>query len=510
MNSNQKAAGHVGVGAHNSELSMQNSKLCERGIIVLLVLFLPLLLVSNPRIAATDEAQYYVYLTSLRFDGDLNFADDYQRLVEINPNAGIENLLTRERIRPQTRLYGNIAPIGSAILWSPFFLLADLFVHGVNLFGAHIPADGFSKPYIRAVCYGSALYGLLGLLVCYRLARRYTAQFASSLATITIWLATPLVFYMFVQMAFAHANGFFLVALFLYVWQATRPANNHQRPRTTWAWAALGIIGGMMTITREQLGLFLLLPAIEAFGAYWRILRHKPSLRTVGNMFVKHVLFLALFGAALVPQLVTYQILNGSPRPASEVGGKFNLCSPHMIDTLIDYNPAPSAWCHVSNDFTASFPPFAHGAFVWSPVLPLALLGLVLLWRRDRLLGAGLLVAFLAQTYVNGAFGTTWHLSSSFGFRRLIECTPVLIIGLALLLEWAATHVDRRLLALVAIGLVVWNFGLIANWTVLHIELRKGLAWPALWRWQIEVPYRLAGSIGDLLFHRCTLMKNGC
>ena len=132
-------------------------------MIILLVLFLPLLLLSNPRIAATDEAQYYVYLTSLRFDGDLNFANDYRRLAELNPRAGIENLLSESRIRPSTGLYGNIAPVGSAILWTPFFLLADLFVRIANLFGAGIPADGFSRPYMLAVCYGSAIYGFLGL-----------------------------------------------------------------------------------------------------------------------------------------------------------------------------------------------------------------------------------------------------------------------------------------------------------------------------------------------------------
>lgn len=508
----------------------------ERGMLLLVAVFALLLPLANPRIAATDEVQYYVYLRSLRFDGDLDFANDYRRFAAINPRAGIEgSLLQPNRIRPATGRYGNIAPIGAAIMWAPFFLLADGLVHLANVFGAGIAADGFSPPYLYAVCYASALYGLLGLLLSYRLARRYASQFATSLASLALWLATPLVFYMFVQMAFAHATGFFLVALFLTVWQATRAddrgattderigrpaARSADRARSWRAWAALGFVGGLMTMTREQLGLFLLVPAIEALVAYrrvwaraggWAAAGGQAAIASLAALAGRHALFLAVFLITLTPQLVVYQVLNGSPRPAGEVSGKLNLCSPHLIDTLIDYDPRPSAWCGVQNDLSANFAPFAHGAFVWSPVLVPALAGLALLWRRDRLAAAVLGLAFAAQTYINGAFGTTWHLSGAFGFRRLIECTPIFVIGLALVLDWAARRVDRRMLVVPVALLVAWNAGLALNWAIFHPELRKGLIWPELWRWQLEAPVRLAARAGDLLFNRCRFIENsGC
>src|SRR5919108_2044779 len=195
----------------------------ERGLLALVVLFALLIPFSTPRIYATDEVQHYVYLRSLWFDGDFDFANDYRRFAELNPRSGIDrSLLQPDRIRQATGLYGDIAPIGSAIMWAPSFLLADGVVRLANAFGARIPADGFSAPYIYAVCYASALYGLLGLLLSYRLARRHATPFATALASATIWLATPLVFYMFVLMPWAHATGFFLVALFLTIWQETR------------------------------------------------------------------------------------------------------------------------------------------------------------------------------------------------------------------------------------------------------------------------------------------------
>jgi hypothetical protein len=180
-----------------------------------------------------------------------------------------------------------------------------------------------------------------------------------------------------------------------------------------------------------------------------------------------------------------------------------------MIDTLIDYDPAPSAWCNVQGDPTANFPAFAHGAFVWSPILVPALLGLALLWRRDRLLTAALALGFLAQTYINGVIWPTWHLAGAFGFRRLIECTPIFVLGLAALLERLPARAARWPPLLVAIFLVYWNIGLIAQWTIVRQDIRKGLIWDGMLHTQfVEVPSRVSSMLDQLLFHRCQMAKN--
>ncbi|MCS6842465.1 MAG: glycosyltransferase family 39 protein [Roseiflexus sp.] len=513
----------------------------DRGLAILVALFALLLPLATPRVYATDEVQYYVYLRSLRFDGDLDFANDYRRFAELNPRSGIEgSLLQPNRIRPATGLYGNIAPVGAAIMWAPFFLLADVLVHLANLFGARIPADGFSAPYIYAVCYASALYGLLGVLLSYRLARRFASDFAATLASATIWLASPLVFYMYIQMPFAHATGLFLTALFLTIWYETREwgrdGTTTGQERGWRAWLALGLVGGLMTMTREQLGLFLIAPAIEALWRYGCFLRTgigsglgrsgtggasldrsgtggseaRPCYRSLGRLALRHALFVAAFVVAITPQLFVYQVLNGAPRPAAEVSGKLNWCSPHFIDTLIDFNPAPDFWCPGASDFTATFPPFSRGALIWSPALALGLAGLVLLWRHDRLLTVALTAAFLAQTWINGAFGTTWHLTGAFGFRRLIECTPIFVVGLALLNDNLISRIGRLSVLVPAVALIGWNFGLVLNATVFNAEtnLRRGLTWPDVWRWQMEAPLRALRLIGDLLFRRCRFFEN--
>jgi hypothetical protein len=493
---------------------------------VLLAIFLALAPVSNPRVYAVDEVGYFVYLRSLRFDGDLNFENEYRELDARNPRAGIAAALLKEgpikdggRRSDVTGLYGNVAPIGSALLWSPFYLLADALVRAANALGAAIPADGYSWPYVWAVCYAAALYGLLGLMLCHSLALRFVRPFAATLATAAVWLASPLVFYMVVQMPWSHTAGLFAVSAFLSLWHATRGR------RTALHWLALGALGGLMFMVREQLVLFMLVPGIEALADYWRLIRPQTADRrpqtaaareastvggaqwpAVGSLLLRHCLFLLAFAVAILPQLATYQILNGRPLPHSEVSGKFRdtWYSPCFFHTLVDPGPC----------LNSPGPAFSHGALLWSPVLALALLGLPLLWRRDRLLFVALLAALAAQLYVNGSI-YTWHLSRSFGFRRLIECSPIFILGLALLAErvqqarWPRPLAVRAASLALALALMAWNAGLAFNWAVGHPELRSGLIWPDLIAWQLDVPREAASKVGQLLFDRCKLIQNG-
>jgi hypothetical protein len=469
------------------------------GLIVLAwLLLLPL---STPRVVLSDEIQYYAYLRSVYFDGDLDFRNEYQHIFEQFGDQAVFNALLREDANnpnPTTGLLRNVAPVGSAIMWAPAFMLADVGVQLANAFGAGIARDGFSRPYIVAACMSAALYSLLGLLLTYRLARRYSNQFAAALATITVFLASPLVFYTYIAMPWSHATGLFLFALFLTVWmrgvydKGRRGQGDIARSAPLKTWLLLGLIGGLMVMTREQLGLLLLIPAAHALLAYGGLLRqrHWPA---IGRLLGYHLAFLAALALSISPQLLAYKILNGRYGPSATVAGKLDWRSPHFFDTLLDP---------------------AHGALLWSPVLALGLLGLLWLARQDRLLAGLLLLGFVAQTYLNGAFGTTWHLSGAFGFRRLIECTPIIVLGLACLIEWARARVGIWPLLLIGLLLIYWNLGLIAQWTVVRKAegFRLGLIWDDMLYYQfVEVPGQVASRLFDLLFNRCKFVTNqGC
>ena len=465
-----------------------------RGILIISVLWLLLLPVGLFRIYATDEVQYFAYLHSVYFDGDLDFANEYTHFAAVgraNNDLAVYNALLDPNeydppLNPITGKYRNVAPVGSAILWSPFYIVADGLVRVGNWLGGDVPADGYSQPYITAVCLAAAFYSLLGLILSYRLARRWVSDWAATVATLAIWLASPLVWYTYIQMPWSHSAGLALVSLFITIWLGSHESLIAKHGQRSWRrWLALAVIGGLMTLVREQLGLFLLLPALEGLIAYWYFIRARNWL-AMRDLVVRHAVFLLVFALILMPQLIVYQTLYGQPRPAGTVSGKLTLISYHFFDTLFDLR---------------------RGAFLWTPLWALALGGLPLLWRRDRTLAALLLLGFAAQNYINGAFGSTWHLSGSFGFRRLIECTPLFIIGLALLIE--RVRWPKPLIVTVALMFVLWNGGYIIQAAVSNTQIRgPGLVWNGMLQAQLEAPRRAWSKANQLLFDRCALIKN--
>ena len=478
----------------------------DAGQFLLGVLFVFSLSISFPRVYATDEVQYYAWMRSIWFDQDVNFENEYRTFAALNPKSGInESLLQPNRIRTKTNLYGNIAPIGSAILWAPWFIGADVLLRGAHMVGVglHIPADGYSWPYQRAVCYSSALYAFVGLLMVRRLTQRWVPPWHSTVSTLAFWLATPLVFYMTVQMPFAHANAFFVSALFVRAWLWQRDKPDRWEP-----WAAIGATLAGLFLVREQLILFAIIPAMSEILQFWKF--PSSSLARASQSIKYYLLCGVTMLVCVSPQFMAYMAVNGQPSPASEVSSKLNWCSPHAIDTLIDFDPSPEPVCGVVDE-PVRIPAWSRGALVWSPILLFGIIGMLLFARAYPLYGIPMLAAFILQVWLNGAFGTTWHLSGAFGFRRYIECTPFFIVGGAYLLQ---TFKQRytTVFALCVVGLLVlWNMGLILNGTVFNglTNVRRGLQWPELWEWQISLPQRL-WELGGAFFDRCRVLKNGC
>src|SRR5438128_1313171 len=214
----------------------------------------------TPKSRGAADIEYCSNLRSLVFDRDLEFGNEYERFYAADPQglAGFKATFL-ERLETDTGRHINFAPLGSALLWSPFYLLAHAGVLAARALGAHVAADGFSFPYVAAVCYASALYGLAGLLLVHDALRGPGGlpEPAATLAVAGLWLATPLLYYMTLAPAFSHAAGVFAVALLL--WLTLRAAA--RPPASVWAWAAIGAAGGLAALVREQDGLFLIVPA---------------------------------------------------------------------------------------------------------------------------------------------------------------------------------------------------------------------------------------------------------
>ena len=257
----------------------------RRATIAAVLIFLLSLPLVTTRIYASDEVQFFSWLRSWTFDRDIDFDNEYRHFQD--GDAGRYPLFAQTllELTNENGRRVNFAPIGCAILWSPFFAVGHAVAH---LTGA--AADGFSQPYISAVAYGSAFYGFLAVLLSADIARRVVGRGVAAAAIIAV--GTPLVYYIYISPPFSHATSAFAVSLFIWTWLRVRQA---WTPR---AMVALGITGALMAMVREQDVFFVIGPTVDYLRAMAQMTRALPDVQR--PKFIGGGLALAAIAAAVL------------------------------------------------------------------------------------------------------------------------------------------------------------------------------------------------------------------
>jgi hypothetical protein len=147
----------------------------------------------------------------------------------------------------------------------------------------------------------------------------------------------------------------------------------------------------------------------------------------------------------------------------------------------------------------------------WTPILILAVIGLMIFWRRYRSFGTYLAAAFLAFYYVI-AIQPTWDGMSSFGSRYFVSLSPLFVLGLSAFFDWLARSWRERPAAIFAFCttafLVVWNLGLVFQWGVHLIPSRGPISFRAAAYNQVAVvPREAARSMESYVMRRHQLMN---
>ncbi len=325
-----------------------------------------------------------------------------------------------DRISPEqftvTGHLNNHFSIGPAILWAPFLLAAHAGVKLAHLFGAQVPADGFSAPYRIAMALATALYGFLALWLSFRLACRYVGERWAFLATLGIWFASSLPVYMYFNPSWSHAHSAFAVALFLWYWDRTRA------DRTWIQWAILGVLAALMMNVYYVNAVLLIVPLLESILRYLQEYRAR-QWDQIARLFAQNFAFAACVFAGFLPTLISKKII---------YGGYFNF----------GYT---ERWYWDSPAFLKVGFSSEHGLFSWTPVLLLAVIGLFFLRRLDRNLSVYLLAGFALYLYAIGCY-QDWDGISSFGNRFFVSLTSIFILGLAAFSIGWRTHLRNAAL----------------------------------------------------------------
>jgi len=374
-------------------------------------------LMADTHGVTSDGAIYFSQLRSLLFDADLDVAREF--------------VILGQPPRPH-----HVVPVGPTLLWLPPYALVAVIDWAGRLGGLWpMPDDptslGLGLPYVRAVLLTSSAVGAAGLVALHFRLRREFAPGVAVLASLLIFGATSLFWYMVYEPTMTHAASFGLVALFIVLADRWVPGTSSRKA------LILGALIGLAFLTRPQEAVFALYPGLLALTAAVPARERVTSaLRLAGWAFLGALPFL------LIQAVHTSVLLSMYPFRVAGEGGYLSLTHSHWSDVLF------SSW---------------HGFLSWTPVAYVALLGTVAYLRRDwRWASAGLLI-FTVMVGVNGA-AQDWAGGWSYGARRFTSTLVPLAPGLALALDAVRRRPLAALVPLVAAALV-WNHLLMVQYS---------------------------------------------
>jgi len=366
---------------------------------VLFAIVLALLAVTFRPVIQGDGVGYYSYLHAILVSHSLLFQNEYSAAIASHVPLHLQLITTRT----PTGQLANYFPVGPALLSAPAYLLA-LLLHPSG-------EPQFGSPFVQAFTIASLFYGLTALAICYRIALRVTeAPRAAALGVVGATVATPLVYYMLSDPSYSHTFSVFCVSAFLYFWWA--------RPERSYAgWFGLGLLGGLMALTRFQDGALVTIVLVDVKRLRW------SSLMLIPGLLV-----------AFAPQLAIDQAQFGTWLPQRPPGQGLDPLHGHYLQVLFSS---------------------LDGLFIWTPAALAAIAGF---WfvedRRLKVAGA---IAFVMETLVIGSAPDT--VGAAFGSRRYLDLIPFAVIGMAALARRLGTKVDWP-----AIGLLcLWNLTMVAN-----------------------------------------------
>jgi hypothetical protein len=388
---------------------------------------------AHPEFRRGDFRSYYVFLRSAAFDHDLDFTNEYETWRLPMP------------ILTPTGHRRNIQTVGPALLWSPFFGMAHVYVLLDRWVGAARWApDGNSAPYLRSALAGTVTAVVIASWLLVSVLRRRLPPRLAVVAAVAAITTSPLLIYAFAEPGQAHGPAFSLACLGL--WALDRAA---ERPSLR-AWILVGAVSGLIVLVRLQALVFCLAALPLAVSGL--------AKRTLRPLWLAAATAAALL--AVTPQLAAWKVLYGSWFTAG--GGLSHWSEETGRAGDVIFRPgqyldpsSPYLW-HVL--FSAD-----HGLFSWTPGLLLAAVALVAGLRRWGALGAGGLLVLAATAWFNGSYTVWWSGGDSFGARRFDIVIPFLALGYGTLLLFVSRRQIIAPTVLVAI-LTVWNMGLARLW----------------------------------------------
>ncbi|MEN8252479.1 MAG: hypothetical protein ABFQ53_02790, partial [Patescibacteria group bacterium] len=378
------------------------------------ILFL-IINIPSPIKVQGDGVFYYGWATSVIFDYDIDLTNQLESVAEYDFYS---KKFIEEKITTVTGYVPNPYAFGTAILWSPFVILAKI-IENIWQTG-NFETDGYSAIYMFSINFASFLFGVLAFFVVYKTLLFYFDRKISFLSVFVMWLSTPWIYYQFFEPSMSHSASLMMVSLFF--WYSMRAINIKK-----YSWWIFGSIVFLMIAVRWQNVLFVIVIA-PLFVKYFS---KRINIESLIAIFFGSAFFVFL-------QMIFWKLTYGSyiliPQGNAFLGKSF-----YFVDTLFSTN---------------------RGFLLWSPIIFLSIMGFFYIFRKNKLIAIICISAFLFQWLLNSVLSDPGG-GDAFGGRRFINTIPFLSVSLAAFFEkfW-----HKKIIFIGVGALIAWNFILIENY----------------------------------------------
>ena len=271
----------------------------------------------------------------------------------------------------------------------------------------------------------------------------------------------------------------FAAAALLFVCARSDCGSGQDRP-SLGRWAALGALTGLAMLIRFNSVLWALAPASlwVAAVAGPRAAREGRGERALRFTVCGVVCALAAF-VVFSPQLAAWKYMHGA-----------------FFSGPRDFNLGQDLHVWQSPNFVNALFSARRGVFFWMPLSVIGVAGWLLRSAVPKPLRLAAPGIFLLNAWMIGAW-VMWWAGASFGPRFFIDCLPLVAMGVAAIAE-RLSRTGRLALRAVVAALVVWNFGLMAQYALRMIDREGDLTYGEVLANQARTPAEIVRRLGDL------------
>lgn len=348
-----------------------------------------------------DVTGYYIYLPATFIYDDLT----------VQNKQWVDDII--EKYKPSATFYQAVKQpdgrwvmrytSGLALINAPFFFAA----HGYAGLAGY-PQDGFSPPYQWGMVIGALFYTLLGLWLCRKLLLRFFDDKLTALLLALLVVGTN--YYQITVFAGTIPHNYLFT---LYVVLLLNTIKWYENPTFTSAFL-IGLMTGLIALIRPNELVVIFIPLLWGITGFNKTIIEKLQLvfKKFGHVIV---LGIGVFLGGCV-QLIYWKYATGHWLYYSyqDPGVGFDLKSPHTVDFLFSYR---------------------KGWFVYTPIMLLAVLGFISLFKQNRKLFWGFTAYFIINLYIASSWSVWWYAGGSYSSRSMVSSYGLMLLPLGYLLQ---------------------------------------------------------------------------